>query len=220
MLREPRANHAAIGHGDLRHDAQHDEAGRLESDPGGWRNVNPVRHHRQNIAHIELEREQIALPADHLHRVVAVKNRAVPAAVLEAHLVFVRLRPAVIGDIRHLQHGRVDRCVAADLLVLAQPDRLRRFDDQQQAFADLRQMSLSGNSCNAAKAELQGGGACFETRPRGAPQHEVILSSEEIGRMTSSWPGLARPSTPSSARTKAWMRGSSPRKTTLGSYER
>ena len=107
-----------IGDGDLRHDAQHDKARRLERHPGRRRDVDAVRHDRQDVADVELEREQIALPADHLHRVVPVEDRAVPAGVLEPHLVFVLLRPAVIGDVRHLQHRRVDRRVAADLLVL------------------------------------------------------------------------------------------------------
>ncbi len=133
-----------IRHGDLRDDAQHDEARRLEGHPGQGRDVNPVRHDRQDIADIELEREQIALPAHHLHRVVAVEDRAVPAGMLDAHLVLVLLRPAVIGDVRHLQHGRVDRRVSAHLLVLAQADRLRRFDHQQQAVAHLRQLPERG----------------------------------------------------------------------------
>jgi hypothetical protein len=129
-----------IGHGDLRDDAQDDKARRLKRHPGRRWNVNPVRHDRQNVADVELEREQIALPAHHLHRVVAIEDRAVSARVLEAHLVLVLLRPAVIGDVRHLQHRRVDRRVAADLLVLGQTDRLWRFDDQQQAVARLRQL--------------------------------------------------------------------------------
>jgi hypothetical protein len=54
----------------------------------------------------------------------------VPASVFYPHLVLVLLRPGIIDDIRHLQHRRVYRRVAANLFVLAQPDGLRRFDDQ------------------------------------------------------------------------------------------
>jgi hypothetical protein len=40
------------------------------------------------------------------------------------------------------------------------------------------------------------------------------------GLCPSSWPGLTRPSTPSSAPAKAWMRGSSPRKTDIQGIRR
>jgi hypothetical protein len=38
-----------------------------------------------------------------------------------------------------------------------------------------RRRRLSGKSIYRAKEELRRGSACFETRPLGAPQHEVIL---------------------------------------------
>src|SRR5271170_4273604 len=59
---------------DLRHNAQHGKTRRLERHPGRGRDMDPIRHDRQDVAHIELEREQIALPADNLHRVVLVKD--------------------------------------------------------------------------------------------------------------------------------------------------
>jgi len=67
------------------------ETRRLEGHPGRTQNVRTVRHDRQDVAAIELEREQIALPAHHLHRVVAVKDGAVPTGRASTA---PRIRPA------------------------------------------------------------------------------------------------------------------------------
>jgi hypothetical protein len=120
-----------IRDGNLRQETQDDKARCFERHPGGRGEMDAVGHDRANVADVELEREQVALPADDVHRVVAVEDRGVGALVLDPELPFVLLRPAIIGDIWHLQNRRIDGSMPPDLLVLAQPDRLRRFDDQQ-----------------------------------------------------------------------------------------
>ena len=64
--------------------------------------------------------------------------------MLDPELPFLLLRPAVIGDVRHLQHGRIDRGMPPDLLMFAQPDRLRCLDDQQQAVRVIGDQAEAG----------------------------------------------------------------------------
>ena len=68
-----------VGHGDLGRDRQDAEPRGLERHPGRGRDVDPVGHDRQDVPHVELEREEIALPADHVQWIVLVEDRAVPA---------------------------------------------------------------------------------------------------------------------------------------------
>ena len=175
-----------IRHRDLRHEGEDCDTRRLERRPGGRRQMDAVRHDRQYVTDVEFEREQIALPADHLQRVVLVEDRAVAALMAQPHLVFrlsgpAVIAPAVINHIGHFEHGRVDRRVAADILVLGHTDRPRRLDDQQHMVAvvghlaeirALRQMDVVAGLV-LDRAELGGEGAA-------AAMHEIEEVADHV----------------------------------------
>ena len=148
--------------------AEHPAVGAEQPERRG-RNVVAVRGRGPEVGVVEAEREQVALPADHVERVVRVEERGRAAVALDAHLVLGAAVAVHRLGLGHADHVGVERVVAAQVRVLDEADLAARLDDAGsscRASAGPRGESLP----SAGRDSRRGGTRAGRTRSRTCPR--------------------------------------------------